>query len=154
MDHVPGAPAPKTNRLEGWPREARQMSGRLIFAAAVLTIVANHGVAAPLVCPVDQKFVCSSQNCRSVLFGRSYNRVDPERRTFARCDAKGCEEYAANFRRSGQFTNIEIVPGTLAKLSYIREDASVPLQAPQLVEVVTTGLTVLVSYGTCSELTP
>jgi hypothetical protein len=131
------------------------MTGRLIVASAVMAVVAaEQSVAVPLLCRIDQKFACGSHDCGPVSPGSAYNRIEPERGTFARCDDKGCDEYPAKFTRSGLFTNIEIVPGALAKLSYIRDDPFVPLRDLQLLEVVTTDFAVLVSYGTCSEVAP
>jgi hypothetical protein len=111
-------------------------------AALVMVVVAEPVHAAPIACSIDQKFSCGrSSGCEAVSPGGFYNLIDEERQTFSRCDEKGCDEYPAIFTRSGLFINITIVPGAFAKLSDSRG----------LVEVVTLGLGVLVSYGTCSR---
>jgi hypothetical protein len=75
--------------------------------------------------------------------------VDFERQMFSRCDIKGCDAYPASFSKSGTFTNIVFADGTLAKLSDTRD---MPTGRLHLVEVVTMGIIVLVSYGTCFEV--
>ena len=111
-----------------------------LLATAALGVPA--GAQERLICAIDQKFHCDpGEGCRRISSGSSYNRIDLERRTFARCDNKGCEDYPANFTQSGRFINIDFSPGAMAKLG----------PDMQLFEVATLWLGAWISYGTCRE---
>jgi hypothetical protein len=116
--------------------------------AIVVALLATAALGVPvgaqerLICAIDQKFHCDpGAGCRRISPGSSYNRIDLEHRTFARCDNKGCEDYPANFTQSGLFINIEFSPGAMAKLG----------PEMQLSEVATLWLGAWISYGTCRE---
>ena len=106
-----------------------------LHGLAALALMTGQAAAAPLLCSIDRKVQCDRQGCVPGVIG-----VYPERRTYSRCDAKGSDDYAAGFTRSGVFIAID-VPGTgmVAKLS----------DTGGLVEIVTMGLVVLVSHGEC-----
>lgn len=132
-----------------------RMLGAIV--AALAAICTEPAVAALLICGIDQKYECGREGCAPGFAGRVHNRIDLDRGTYARCDDNGCETYPATFWRSGVFTTIEISGhAAIAKLSDTRSDPYMPgrLARLHLVEVVTLGIIVLVSYGTCSELDP
>jgi hypothetical protein len=92
-------------------------------------------------CDVDAKFSCGPAGCGSVAPGVTA-RIDPERRFYAWCDARGCDKYSgALVSRSGDFVNVALPEhGLLAKLA---------LSDGAFVEVATLGTTTLLSYGRC-----
>lgn len=110
----------------------------------VLT-VALVGIAkadAIVSCEIHSKFSCSTARCDSVASSVA-NRIDLERGTYSRCDSRGCDDYNAVISRSGDFLNIALPEhGMLAKVSTI--DGG-------FLEVVTVGLSTLISSGTCVQ---
>ena len=109
--------------------------------------------ALPITCSIDQKFSCGGpRGCEAVSPGRSYNLIDEERQTFSRCDDRGCDEYPAIFTPSGAFTYITFAPTAFAKLSNSNRTAEMAGIPPlQFQETASSGLGVLVSFGTCSR---
>ena len=92
-------------------------------------------------CDVHEKHRCLAGGCSSVN-PSVFIGLDHEAGIYERCDAKGCDVYAATFARSGEFVNIALPErGLLAKLSL--EDGQFP-------EVATLGLDTLTSFGTCT----
>ena len=69
------------------------------------------------------------------------NILDLSRQTYARCDAKGCDTYDAQYSRSGAYFVVD-VPGR-GLIAKIATDMSAFL------EVATAGTTALVSFGSC-----
>jgi len=70
----------------------------------------------------------------------SYVLIDTDRKTYSRCDGRGCESYQASFTTSGAFTNIDVPGrGMMAKLGADLAFA----------EVVSIGLVLIVSHGKC-----
>jgi hypothetical protein len=132
-------------------------AGATPAAAAVAMLVAlpYAATAAPIICGTDQKFACTRKGCDPLPANRAYTRIDFERRIYARCDDRGCDEYPATILQSGAYINIEL-PGhaAFAKLSDTRNDPLFveELQALHLVESVSMGLVVWISYGTCHDI--
>jgi hypothetical protein len=109
---------------------------------AMLALALPAGTQERLICAIDQRFHCyRGQGCQRISPGSSYNIIDLESRTFARCDNKGCDEYPADFTQSGLFMNIEFSPSAMAKLD----------PEMHLFEVATLWLGAWISYGTCRE---
>jgi hypothetical protein len=132
-------------------------SPRPTAAAAVMMLLAlpQAATAVPIICSIDQKFVCRRDGCVPGPTSRFYNRIDFERGVYARCDGRGCDEYSATISQSGAYINIELPRRTaFAKLSDTRNDPLFveQLQALHLVESVSMGLVVWISYGTCHEI--
>lgn len=116
------------------------MYSRILFIAVSL-FFAGPGKADQLRCDVKSKFACDAAGCKPNALG-VWSVMDFARKTYARCDTKGCDPYPANYSRSGMFVNIDVPGrGMIAKIS---EDGST------FVEVVTAGTSVLLSYGSCS----
>ncbi|HEX2461760.1 MAG TPA: hypothetical protein VHJ58_16565 [Vicinamibacterales bacterium] len=105
----------------------------------MMALAVPAGAQERLICAIDEKFHCDrGQGCQRISSGGFYNIIDLERRTFARCDNKGCDEYPANFTLSGLFMNIELSRGAMAKLD----------PGMHLFEVATLWLGAWISYGT------
>ena len=127
-------------------------AGALLVAAVAM--LAGPALTAPLACRIDQKFTCTREGCVPALAGSSFSRIDFERGIYALCDYSGCDEYPATIWRGGVYINIELRGhSAFAKLSDTRNDQvfADELQALHLLEVTSTGLITLVSYGTCTE---
>jgi hypothetical protein len=92
-------------------------------------------------CTITEKTQCAQgQGCQPVA-NTIIIRINPEQQVYSRCDAKGCDDYQAQFTVSGAFINIAVpANGLLAKLT---ADGS------SFTEVATLGTAVLLSYGTC-----
>ena len=113
---------------------------RSALTAFLVIISSVPALADPLRCEIAQKFSCSSAGCATGQIG-IFNVIDVESGKFSRCDTKGCDDYSANFTRSGVYINVD-VPGRemVAKLS---------VDGSQFVEVATLMNVVLVSFGAC-----
>jgi hypothetical protein len=61
-------------------------------------------------CEVTEKYVCEARAACKPAPRSVWNAIDMNRKTFARCDTRGCDTYDARFSPSGSFINIE-VPG-------------------------------------------
>ena len=94
-------------------------------------------------CDIASKHRCDANGgCQKVPAG-VWNIVNFPKQTLARCDAKGCETYPAQFVTSGAFINIALpANGMLAKMA---SDGSTFLETATLMG------TVLVSFGACRE---
>ena len=91
-------------------------------------------------CTIRQKYSCEAAGCKTVS-PAVWNVIDQAKKTYARCDPRGCDTYDAQFKVSGDFTNIEVPGrGMLAKIG---------ANGGAFVEVVTIGSSVLTSFGTC-----
>jgi hypothetical protein len=103
--------------------------------------IATGAQAQTVHCDISSKMQCepgggACQHLRPTV----WNVVDFGRHTIARCDQRGCDEFPADFVRSGAYTNI-LVPGRslLAKVS----------ETGSFLEVATLTEAVLVSFGSC-----
>jgi hypothetical protein len=69
-------------------------------------------------CTITEKLQCAQgQGCQSVK-NTIIVRIDMERQVYSRCDAKGCDDFQAQFSNSGIFTNIAVpANGLLARLT-------------------------------------
>jgi hypothetical protein len=116
-------------------------AGRQRAVALALLALGAREAGASVRCDVDAKFSCGPRGCESAALGVTA-RIEPERRVYSRCDARGCDDYDdALISRSGDFVNVALPEhGMLAKLS---------LSDGAFVEVAALGTAALVSYGRC-----
>src|SRR5688500_1864224 len=118
---------------------------RTTFTSCLLLIslAVVPGLAAPMRCVVNSKFACTPAGCAGGKIGM-FNLIDIELGKFSRCDASGCDDYSANFGRSGAYFVIDLPGrGMVAKLS---------TNGAEYLEVATLGNTALISFGTCSGM--
>lgn len=93
-------------------------------------------------CTVTEKMQCSAGSGCAKIEPKIVIRLDRAAGTYSRCDAKGCDDYRAQFFDSGVFVNIALPErGVLAKMSV---DGSI------FTEVVTLTGVVLLSFGSCN----
>jgi hypothetical protein len=112
------------------------------FIAAMFSSYFMIGLAmAESTCTITEKVQCAhGKGCQPVE-NTIIIRINPEQHVYSRCDAKGCDDYQAQFTVSEAFINIAVpANGLLAKLT---GDGS------SFTEVATLGTVVLLSYGTC-----
>lgn len=109
--------------------------------AATLGVLAVEAAQADITCTINQKHSCApQQGCKPVKV-TIVLRMDPKSGTYSRCDAKGRDDFEAQFSRSGVFVNIALPKkGLMAKMSV---DGSMFLEVATLSDVA------LVSYGSC-----
>lgn len=112
----------------------------IVIAALAFQVTASESAA--LMCFISEKVHCAQgQGCKPVE-SKIAVRINTEQQLYSRCDAKGCDEYQAEFGVSGVFINIAVPKnGMLAKLS---------TDGRSFIEVVTLGTDVLISYGSCN----
>jgi hypothetical protein len=91
---------------KGW--EGQQMKLPTIIAA-LFSVWLMAGIArAETTCTIIEKLQCAQgQGCQSVK-NTIVVRIDMERQVYSRCDAKGCDDYQAQFTVSGAFINIAV----------------------------------------------
>jgi hypothetical protein len=112
------------------------------LVAAVFGSYLTIGLAmAETTCTITEKFQCAQgQGCQPIE-SKVVIRINVEKQVYSRCDAKGCDDYQAQFTVSGKFINIAVpANGLLAKLT---ADGS------SFTEVATLGTAVLLSFGSC-----
>jgi hypothetical protein len=113
----------------------------MLVTVTLLVVMSSIAARAePMRCEIASKFSCSPAGCTTNK-PSVFNIIDIELGKFSRCDANGCDEYSANFSRSGAYIIVDVPGrGTMAKLS---------ADGTEYVEVATLGTTVLVSFGAC-----
>jgi hypothetical protein len=115
---------------------------RVLVGLTALLCSASTSFAQTIRCDITTKFACGSAGCQANKLG-VFNRIDFDSRKFSRCDARGCDDYDAIIQRSGEFILIDVTGrGMFAKLS---ADGS------EFVEVTSLGISILASFGTCSQ---
>lgn len=110
----------------------------LLSASALSASAADSGA---MVCRPTQKFSCDlGKGCTSIDAKGVWSIINQAQARYERCDAKGCDRYAAVFTTNGAFTSVEL-PGraTFAKIGF---DGS-------FVEAATLGTALFVSHGHC-----
>lgn len=114
---------------------------KVAVVIALFVMQSTAHAAGELTCTISEKVRCSQgQGCHPVE-ATIIVRLNPEQQTYSRCDAKGCDDFQAQFGVSGNFLNIALPQnGMLAKVSG---------DLLSVMEVVTLGADVLVSYGSC-----
>ena len=92
-------------------------------------------------CTIFEKMICGQgKTCESIK-NEIVIQLEFEKQIYSRCDAKGCDNYKAQFYPSGEYINISVGErGVLAKLS--RDGSS-------FVEAATIGNQILLSFGSC-----
>jgi hypothetical protein len=117
------------------------MRRSVVVAIAVVLLAANTANAQTWRCTATEKWICQpgagcQQNPVTV-----FNRFDAARRTYSRCDIRGCDTYGAQVSQSGAFLIIDVPGrGMVAKTS---------IDGSSFVEIATLMMTTLVSYGAC-----
>ena len=93
------------------------------------------------ICIPDKKYSCSKDDCKQVKAG-VFVLIDYANNKVYRCDDKPCDQYLAKIEESGEFVNItpQFPNGTIIKVA----------KGGDYFEVVSLGLDILTSYGTCS----
>lgn len=113
---------------------------KLSTILASLIVLSSTPAMAQVTCTITSKFGCGPQGCKQGT-PTIVVRIDEERQQYSRCDAKGCDDYAALFSRSGMFLNIAMPKnGAMAKMT---EDGS------SFVEIVTVMDVPIICFGTC-----
>ena len=113
------------------------MRGKLMVALAVAVVSALPAQAKTVVvCTPISRSWCGAEGCSQGEVGGTYVWIEPEAKTYSRCDGKSCDTYTASFNVSGIFVNME-VPGRsmIAKLS----------------TETMLGLAAMVSHGRCQR---
>ena len=104
-------------------------------------VVSVDAAAAVVRCDVQTKHQCTPDGCEP-LSPATWALLDARAGTYARCDDRGCDEYAASYARAGDFVTISLPErGMLAKLS---------VSDGRFLEVATIGTTALTSFGACA----
>ena len=113
----------------------------LLVVPFVVLLLPPSASAQALRCDIATKYRCdASGGCQKVA-ASVWNIIDVAKQTIARCDAKGCDTYSAQFAVSGDFVNIALpMNGMLAKMS---SDGSSFMETATLTGVA------LVSFGSC-----
>lgn len=94
-------------------------------------------------CTPKTRLDCTGTNCtqsQPVV----YLILDRQKKTFSRCDTKGCNEYNASFASSGVYTNMQASSpqGMMIKVLGTRE----------YIEIATVGLRSVFQHGSCVEI--
>jgi hypothetical protein len=135
-------------------RGAKGLFVKFKICTAVIAMalsLASIARAQELRCEIAEKYVCETGGCKQ---GQAsiWNMIDRAKKTYARCDRRGCDTYQANFSDCGIFMNIEVPGrGTIAKMATLNEPVS-GIKAFSFHEVVTQLHAVLVSFGTCKPI--
>lgn len=92
-------------------------------------------------CIPSLQYVCTSEGCERIAALLHVN-LDLEKKTYARCEGKGCDTYPMSFEASGIFTTVNLLGsgGTFLK---VVNDGS------EYVEVTSLHLAVLQNFGAC-----
>lgn len=119
-------------------REGFQLKAAL---AAMLLFMGAGGAKAEITCNINEKHNCApGQGCKPAKV-TIVVRMDPQKGSYSRCDAKGCDTFKAQFSRSGVFVNVALpTKGLIAKMSV---DGSMFLEVATLTDIA------LISYGSC-----
>ncbi len=108
--------------------------------AAALAAVAAPAVAQAIVCtPAEKHFCQPGSGCQPAQLG-SWLALDPAKKSYERCDAKGCDKYQADVSTSGAYLTLEL-PGRAA---FARIGAG-----GEFVETASLGLATVISFGSC-----
>jgi hypothetical protein len=127
------------------------MLAKCISVVGLMIAASAAANAQAMRCDISQKFVCENTGCRTIP-ASTWAMIDVPKKSYARCDSRGCDTYEAYMYQSGAFLNIE-VPGraTIAKVS----TENVPLanlRSLSFHEVVTQLHAVLISFGSCKRM--
>lgn len=111
------------------------------LASLSILLLMTASARAETTCTITEKFQCAQgQGCQPVK-NSIIIRMNVEKQGYSRCDAKGCDDFTAQFALSGAFINIAMpANGMLAKLT--SDGAS-------FTEVATLGTSVYLSFGSC-----
>jgi hypothetical protein len=111
----------------------------IIAFAALLPSLASPAIAQPMRCNMATTDACGARGCarRAPV---TWVEWDEAANSYRRCDAKGCDTYTPNVRRSGEITNISMPQNAmLARL----------FPGGGFLEIVTLVDVALISRGQC-----
>lgn len=104
------------------------------------------------ICRPETKITCSSEGCE-LIEPKVFVLYDSTTKSLYRCDNKPCDKYDVVEYSGGIYKYIRPI-GNKELLVKIADSEFAPILAPEhankYVEVVTTGLTTLISYGSCN----
>ena len=109
--------------------------------------LATPAIAQSLRCEIKTKYVCEANGCQPAA-PSVWNIIDPAKRTYARCDKKGCDVHDALIGHSGAFMTFQVGPSTIAKMATI-DAPPADLKAFSFHEIATQMHSVYVSFGSC-----
>ena len=112
--------------------------GLLLFLGAA---VGSASAEAAVTCSIAEKSQCQAGTGCSAVQPTIVIRLDMATNSYSRCDAKGCDDFVAQYSQSGNYINIALPErGMMAKLS---------MDGSSFTEVATLAGVVLVSFGSC-----
>ena len=115
-------------------------SFRLLASLAVF-LASPVSAYAETTCTASEKLQCLSGSGCQAVEPTIVVRLNPNLGTYSRCDAKGCDDYQAQYSSSGMFINIALPErGLLAKMA---------VDGSYFTEVATLATAVLVTFGSC-----
>lgn len=108
---------------------------------AVLLALSAPSAAKPLTCIPSKQFLCSKGGCNEAPT-KVHAVINIVKRTYSRCDVKGCDEYGATMNVGGTYLNVSVSGrSTMAKIE---------IPSLQYFETISFGLAVYTSFGKCS----
>ena len=111
----------------------------LVGALALTSAAPTWGATTTYECRFTDKRQCSAGEPCKPIPSKIFTRLSLDG-SYARCDAKGCDDYKANVSRSGNWAIFDIPGrGMVSKMSVQRD----------IVEVTTINDVVLIGYGKC-----
>ena len=110
----------------------------------VLLLLSTPASAQIVTCQISVRFGCAVETGCAEAHSRAWkvwNVINLSDETYSRCDIGGCDKYAANLTRGGEFIVIDIPGrGIMAKLD---------VNLATFLEIATVGTQAQVSFGTC-----
>ena len=113
-----------------------------IFLTTVLLsfVISQEAFAKEFKCEFQSKFHCDGNSCIPIE-PTTWNLVDLETKSIARCDNQGCDWYEMEIHQSGFFTIFDVAErGFMAKMS---------IDGKSYIEIATLGTEAYVSQGSC-----
>jgi hypothetical protein len=123
------------------------MFAKCASLVGLLLTVSTVASAQTFRCDINHKMVCQQSGCKAVP-ASVWNIIQLDKKTYARCDAKSCDTYNAQFSEGGAFLNIQVTPSTIAKMA-VADVPVMELKKFSFHEVATQLHDVYVSFGAC-----
>lgn len=96
-----------------------------------------------LICRPQVGSICKKSGCKSSQHPTFWSEWQAASKIYKRCDAKGCDAYAATLHDSGVFTNMSIADHGL--MTRVAQDGS-------FMELATQGKVAYIYHGTCTKV--
>lgn len=93
-------------------------------------------------CNVEKRNQYADGQCEAGSTQAGWMLLDLSERTYARCDARGCDRYSASVSTGGVFTSVQL-DGRSMFLKVVNDGS-------QFVDVATLGVSAIVSVGRCA----